>query len=387
MAGKTSRRYVAIGEENERATAATRAAPRAAYVYDPAATVADMNRGQSFLLLLIGAVALLTLFVILPFVEYVIASAILAYVLYPFHVRLSRAIRRALAGRVRESVSRRLGRMISGISLIVASIVAVILPLAYISWVFVRDLTAIARGNTDIDVAAIEAEIAALTGQTVEVGDVLSTVGQTLVNTLFGGVGGVVTTALRASVGLSLALFLVYYALLDGPAFVRWIRSTSPLPTEVTADLVDRVDAMTRGVVIGHIVVALLQAVIAGVGLWAAGIPNVVFWTFVMAVLALLPLIGAFFVWGPAAAYLVVIDQTTAGVLLALYGVFVIAMVDNYARPFVIDQQAHLNPAVILLGVFGGIYSVGFTGLFVGPIVIGVLAATLETFREDYDLI
>ncbi|MDZ5810326.1 AI-2E family transporter [Halorubrum sp. AD140] len=346
-----------------------------------------MNRGQSFLLLLIGSVALLTLFVVLPFIEYVIASAILAYVLYPFHVRLSKGIQGALAGHVRESVSRGVGRMLSGIALIVASIVAVILPVAYISWVFVRDLTEIARGNTDIDVGAIEAEIEVLTGQEFDVGEVLSMAGQLLVETLFGGVGGIVTTALRASVGLSLALFLVYYTLLDGPAFVGWIRDTSPLPSEVTSDLVDRVNAMTRGVVIGHIVVALLQALVAGVGLWAAGIPNVVFWTFVCAVLALLPLIGAFFVWGPAAAYLVVVDQVTAGIFLALYGVFVIAMVDNYARPLVIDQQAHLNPAVILLGVFGGIYSVGFTGLFVGPIVIGVLAATLETFREDYDAI
>ena len=346
-----------------------------------------MNRGQSFLLLLIGTVALLTLFVILPFAEYVIASAILAYVLYPFHVRLSRGIDRTLARRVGESLSRRLGRMLSAIALIVASVIAVVIPVAYISWVFVRDLTAIARGNTDVNVAAIEGGISALTGQEVEVGELLATVGQALVNTLFGGVSGVVSTTLRASVGLSLALFLVYYALLDGPAFVGWIRDTSPLPSDVTADLVDRVDAMTRGVVIGHIVVALLQALVAGVGLWAAGVPNVVFWTFVMAVLALLPLIGAFFVWGPAAVYLVVVDQVTAGVLLALYGVFVIAMVDNYAGPIVIDQQAHLNPAVILLGVFGGIYSVGFTGLFVGPIVIGVLAATLETFREDYDAI
>jgi len=346
-----------------------------------------MNRGQSFLLLLIGSVAILALFVISPFIEYVIASAILAYVLYPFHVRLSRRLRRALSDRFRESLANRLGNMLSALLLILSSIVAVILPLAYISWVFVRDLTEIARGNTGIDVSAVEAEIEMLTGQDLDIGEVLTMAGQLLVETLFGGVSGVVTTALRASVGLSLALFLVYYTLLDGPAFVGWIRDTSPLPSEVTADLVDRVDAMTRGVVIGHIVVALLQALVAGVGLWAVGIPNVVFWTFVMAVLALLPLIGAFFVWGPAAAYLVVIDQTTAGVLLALYGVFVIAMVDNYARPLVIDQQAHLNPAVILLGVFGGIYSVGFTGLFVGPIVIGVLAATLETFREDYDVI
>ncbi|MFW5916866.1 MAG: AI-2E family transporter [Halorubrum sp.] len=346
-----------------------------------------MNRGQSFLLLLIGSVALLTLFVILPFVEYVIASAILAYVLYPFHVQLSRWLRDALSRRLRESLARPVGNMLSALALILSSIVAVILPLAYISWVFVRDLTDIARGNTDIDVVAIEARLAELTGQDIAVGDVLTTVGQTLVNTLFGGVSGIVSTTLRASVGLSLALFLVYYTLIDGPAFVRWLRSTSPLPADVTADLVDRVDAMTRGVVIGHIVVALLQAVVAGIGLWAAGIPNVIFWTFVMAVLALLPLIGAFFVWGPAAAYLVVVDEVASGVFLALYGVFVIAMVDNYARPLVIDQQAHLNPAVILLGVFGGIYSIGVTGLFVGPIVIGVLAATLETFREDYDTI
>ncbi|WP_435074659.1 AI-2E family transporter [Halorubrum sp. HHNYT27] len=344
-----------------------------------------MNRGQSFLLLLIATAALLTLFVILPFIEYVIASAILAYILYPFHVRLTKGIHAGLENHLRESVSRRLSRMLSGIVLVVASIVAVIMPLAYISWVFVRDLTAIARGNADIDVAAIEAQIASMTGEAIEVGELLTTAGQILINVLFGGVSGVVTTALRTSVGLSLALFLVYYTLLDGPAFLQWVRDTTPLPAEVTSGLVDRINAMTRGVVIGHIVVALLQALVAGIGLWAAGIPNVVFWTFVMAVMALLPLIGAFFVWGPAAVYLVVIDHVTAGVLLALYGVFVIAMVDNYARPIVIDQQAHLNPAVILLGVFGGIYSVGFTGLFVGPIVIGVLAATLETFREDYD--
>lgn len=338
-----------------------------------------MNRGQSFLLLLMGAVALLTLFVILPFIEYVIASAILAYVLYPFHVRLSRMLR--------ESVSRRHGSMMSALTLILGAIVAVILPLAYITWVFIRDLTEIARGDTEVDVVAIEARIAELTGQEIGVGELIETVGEMLVNTLFGGLSGIVSTSFRASVGLSLALFLVYYTLIDGPAFVQWIRSTSPLPTNVTADLVDRIDAMTRGVVIGHISVALLQALVAGLGLWAVGIPNVIFWTFVMAILALLPLIGAFFVWGPASLYLVAIDEVAAGVFLAVYGVLVIAMVDNYARPIVIDQQAHLNPAIILLGVFGGIYSIGFTGLFVGPIVIGVLAATLETFRKDYDAI
>jgi len=340
-----------------------------------------MNRGQSFLLLLIGAVALLTLFIILPFIEYVIAAVILGYILYPLHDRLTARID-GIDARVSEGVA----SMVSAVALILASIVAVILPLAYISLVFVRDLTAIATGESELDVVAIEEQLAETLGEEVDIATWIAEAGDVLFEALFGGFSGFFAGVLRASLGLALVLFLVYYVLQEGPEFVEWLRSILPLPADVTDDLFTKVDATTWGVVIGHISVAILQAVVAGVGLWLAGIPNVVFWTFVMAVLALLPLIGAFLVWGPAAIYLVVVvDQTTAGVLLALYGIAVVSMVDNYARPIVIDKQAHLNPGIILVGVFGGIYSIGFTGLFVGPIVIGVLAATLETFREDYD--
>ena len=311
-----------------------------------------MNRGQSFLLLLIGVVALLTLFIVLPFVEYVIAAALLAYVLYPIHVRLERRI---------EPVHRRINGAVastmSALVLIFASLVAVIVPLAYITRVFVEDLVDLAEGDTGLDVITIEARIAELTGEEVDIETWLATVGDVLVDTLFGGVSGIVSSVLQASLGLALVLFLLYYTLLEGPEFVAWLRSIVPLPSTVTDGLFEKIDATTWGVVIGHISVALL------------------------------PLIGAFLVWGPAAAYLVVIDQTTAGVLLAVYGVVVVSMVDNYARPIVIDKQAHLNPGIILLGVFGGVYSIGFTGLFVGPIVIGVLAATLETFREEFDAI
>ncbi|MES3161861.1 MAG: AI-2E family transporter [Halorubrum sp.] len=344
-----------------------------------------MNRGQSFLLLLIAVGIGLTFVIVFPFVEYVIASAVLAYVLFPFHEFLSQRLAPLAEGR--GPVTARAVEMGSAVALILGSLVAVILPLVYISFVFIEDLTAIAAGESDIDVAAIEARIAELTGEEFDVEGWLVTTGDVLLDTLFGGLGEILTSALRASLGLALALFLLYYALMDGRGFVSWLRSIIPLPADVTDALFQKIDATTRGVVIGHISVALLQAVVAGVGLWIVGIPNVVFWTFVMAILALLPLIGAFLVWGPAAAYLVVIDEVTAGVLLAAYGLAVVSMVDNYARPIVIDQQAHLNPGVILLGVFGGIYSIGFTGLFVGPIVIGVLAATLETFREDYETI
>lgn len=330
-----------------------------------------MNRGQAFLLGLIGVVSAVTLLIVVPFLEYVIAALILSYVLYPIHCRLKR----------------RVGGLASALGLILGTVGAIIVPLAYILSVFVRDLRSIAAGETELDTAAIERRITELFGEEVdiELAELLAAAGEQLIRVLFDSYTGIFTFALQASLGTALTLFLVYYLLRDGPAFVEWSKDTVPLPPHVTNDLLAKIDATTWGVVIGHISVALLQAIIAGIGLWAAGIPNVAFWTFVMAILALLPLIGAFLVWGPAVVYLVIIDEVTAGILLALYGATVVSLVDNYARPIVIDQQARLNPGVILVGVFGGIYSIGFTGLFVGPIVIGVLAATLETFRNEYD--
>ncbi|MDR9430395.1 MAG: AI-2E family transporter [Natronomonas sp.] len=332
-----------------------------------------MNRGQAFLLLLIGLVSVLTLLIVAPFLEYVVASLIFAYVLYPIHIRLER----------------RVGGVASAIILIVGTVVAVIVPLAYIVSVFLADLRAIAAGETALDTDAIEVALSEfIDGEfDLELTELLSLAGNQLIQVLFDGYTGVVTFALQAAIGTALMLFLVYYLLQDGPEFIAWATDTVPLPPHVTDDLLSKIDAMTWGVVIGHISVALVQALIAGVGLWVVGIPNVVFWTFVMAVLSLLPLIGAFLVWGPAAGYLFVVGETTAGVLLALYGIFVVSLFDNYARPIVIDQQARLNPAVILVGVVGGVYAIGFTGLFAGPVVIGVLAATLETFRKEYDRI
>ncbi|WP_058366200.1 AI-2E family transporter [Haloparvum sedimenti] len=328
-----------------------------------------MNRGQAFLIGLLGTVALLTAFVVFPFIEYVIAACILAYVLYPLHWRLRT----------------RVGGMASALALVGGTVGAVVVPLAYIGVVFVREVAAIADRESDLNVAVVEERILGLTGREPDLEGALSTLGRGIAETMFGGVGGFVASAAKAGIGVGLSLFLLYYLLREGPAFVAWLRDLIPLPDRVTDALFAKVDAATWGVVVGHISVAIGQALIAGVGFWLAGVPDAVFWTFMMAVLALLPLIGAFLVWGPAAAYLALVGEPVAAALLAAYCLTVVSLFDNYARPIVIDQRIHINPGVILVGVAGGIYAVGFTGLFVGPIVIGVFVATLETVREDYD--
>lgn len=325
-----------------------------------------MNNDKRFLLVVLVVIALLTLFVVLPVLEYVLLSIVLAYVLYPMHVRL------------REYV----GSYPSALALIASALVAIVVPVAYVLWVFARDLTDIATGESEIEIGFMEERIEALTGVEVDLVNQVTGAADGVVDVLFGGVAGIISTALQVLIGTALVLFLVFYLLVEGEAFVAWLEELSPLPTSDTKRLFGKVHRTMWGAVIGHTVAALVQALVAGVGLWIAGVGSVVFWTVVMAILAFLPLIGAFLVWAPASAWLVASGSTPEGAFLFLYGLTIVSMIDYYARPLVIDQQARLNPGVILVGVFGGIFTFGFVGLFVGPILIGVLAATLETIKE-----
>lgn len=328
-----------------------------------------MNKEQAFLLVIIFLSALTSLWILLPFLEYVLAAVIFGYVLYPLHRRLEPY----------------LGERLSPIVLLVGSLVAVILPMAYISLVLYRDIQSIASGESGLDTDAIEAQLDPFIDGDVDLTVLSEELGQELFEVLFGSVGQLLSFGARASLGVLLVVFLVYYVLKDGPRFAEWAVGVAPMDDTVAYRLVHKIDRTTWGVVVGHIFVAMLQGIIGGIGLFLAGIPNVVFWTFLMIVLALLPLIGAFMIWAPAAGYLWIIGDVGPAIFLALYGVLVVSLVDNYARPIVIDQSAHLNPGIILVGVFGGVYAIGFVGLFVGPIVFGILTATLKAFRRDFD--
>lgn len=327
-----------------------------------------MNRQRGFLLLAVALSGLLGLYVVLPFAEYVLAAVLLAYALHPLHERLIP----------------RLGPRLSPIVLIAFTVAAIVLPFALVSAALVRDLRAIAAGESGLRIGEVEGTIAAYTGRSVDLQGWAMVGAETVFDASFDGLTELFGAALKATFGLALVLFLLYYLLKDGACFVAWLKETTPLPPDVTDRLYCRIDTTTWAVIVGHIFVAFVQGMAGGIGLLIAGAPSPVFWTAVMVLFALLPLIGAFLVWAPAGVYLLLVGQPYAGLFLLAYGVVVVSMIDNYVRPIVIDSRAHLNPGVVLIGVFGGIYSLGFVGLFVGPIALGVLGATLATFKNDY---
>lgn len=329
-----------------------------------------MDSSKAFLLLLAGVLFSLSALFVLPFIQYLLLAVVLAYVLAPVQARAERWV----------------GPRLAAASVVVLTSVAVILPLVVVVWAVAQDAAAILRDvrRGDETIAEFEAAVQDVVGVEVSVNEAVQTVLTGGGRDAFGSVLGLFGAVTHAVIGLGLTIFLLYYFLKDWDRFVAWLRWVLPLSSDVVDDLFAAIDEMTWAVLAGHVFIAVIQGSIAGLGLFAVGIPNALFWTAVMIVLALLPVVGSFLVWGPAVASLAVVGRPVAALFLFVYGTIIVGLSDNYLRPIFVDRYAHVNPSVIILGVVGGLYSIGFMGLFVGPILIGALRATLDVYREQY---
>lgn len=345
--------------------------------FAPRARVSDMDRDRAVLLALLAVFLVLGALIVRPFLQFVLLALLLGYVLYPAYVRLAP----------------RTGPRTAAAALITVTFLLIVLPLAGVIALAVDQAASVVRSvrSGAVDVAGFETAILEYTGVAVDLEALLEGIDLSAVVESAGGsgtavVGNVVQLVGGVSdalVGFAIAIFLLYYVLTDGERFVAWTYEVSPLSEPLQEALYDEIDQVMWAVLVGNVLVAVIQGVLTGVGLFVVGVPNVIFWTLVTTVLSLLPLIGAFVVWFPIALYLLATDQFVVGVFLLVYGATVVSLSDNYLRPILVDRGAHLNPGVIILGLFGGVYAFGFMGLFFGPVVLGVLKTLLVLLARE----
>ncbi|OLZ41991.1 AI-2E family transporter [Natrinema saccharevitans] len=329
-----------------------------------------MNLSKGFLLALIAVLFVLSVLLIQPFLQYVLGAVLLAYVLYPLQVRFE------------EYTS----PMVAALSLVVLAVAGVVAPFTVVL-ATVADSAERILQDYDADamqVEVIESRIEDVTGQEVDIVSELASYGQEIGTTVLARSTQTISTVTFHLIGIALALFLVYYLLKDGTDLVDWLHRTVPLPRDIQRDLYAEIDDVMWGVLFGHVFVAFVQGVVAGIGLAVTGTPNAAFWTAVMIVLAMVPLIGAIPVWGGAVVHLYLADEPLLAVGLFVYSVIIVGLTDDYLRPFAVDRYADLNPAVILLGILGGAYAFGVMGLFFGPVVLGALKATLRVGQDHW---
>ena len=331
---------------------------------------ADDQSSHTVLQALLVALGVLSLLLVLPFLQAVLAGSLLAYLGVPLSDRLSR----------------RLGPTLGTLVTVVATVLVVLVPLLLLLVVAADQAVSLVQGTDVPDVATVERFLAELLGVAVDLStlegplaDTIETGFRGLLGRLVGVLGGIPGFI----VGAVVFLFTFFYLLRDGDELVAWLRTAAPIEPAVADELVVRTDDLLWAAVVGNVVVAALQAVLTVLAFVVLGFDNVVFLGVATFALSLLPLIGASVVWIPAMFYLVLVGRIPEALGLLVYGSVVISGSDNFVRPMAMRRGADLNPGLLVLGIFGGVAVFGFLGLFVGPVVLGLGKEIVDLLVEE----
>jgi predicted PurR-regulated permease PerM len=205
-------------------------------------------------------------------------------------------------------------------------------------------------------------------------------------------IGGFLVTAASRMTATTAAfllnLFVMVYAMFfffrDGEKILEKIFYYLPLRDEDEGLMLQRFASITRATVKGTLVIGIIQGALAGFAFWVAGIGGAAFWGTIMAILSIIPGIGAALIWVPAVIYLIASGQVLAGLLLFAWCAAVVGTVDNILRPILVGKDAKMPDLLILVGTLGGLFLFGPIGFIVGPIVCGLFLTVWEIYGATF---
>jgi predicted PurR-regulated permease PerM len=218
----------------------------------------------------------------------------------------------------------------------------------------------------------------------VDLGPRLADLGAQLVGWIGSSAFGLVGTATRLALNLTISLFGLFYLLLQPHETWAAVQPYIPFSAKNTEKLRQRFRDVTSATIIGTGVTAAIQGVLVGLGFWLTGLSNAMFWGVVTVVFAILPVVGSGLVWGPGALALILAGRTAPGLLLALWGAAVVGNVDYVIRPRIFKRWANIHPLVTLLGALAGVPYFGVLGLLIGPLALSYFFELIKMYREEY---
>lgn len=188
--------------------------------------------------------------------------------------------------------------------------------------------------------------------------------------------------ALGSLLGFAITMFLLFFFLRDGDAMLARGRRLIPLDDMRKERLFHQLSGVTRAIVVGTGVTALMQGVLIGIGFTIAGLPSPVVFGVLTALFSMLPVGGSAFVWGPGAIWLIIDGRWGFGLFLLVWGLLVSGL-DNVVRPMLISGRARISALAVFIGVLGGIPAFGSIGLIAGPVVLSLALALIEFAEES----
>ncbi len=167
-----------------------------------------------------------------------------------------------------------------------------------------------------------------------------------------------------------LTFYLLFYFLRDRSAALDWLRGISPLTEAEMNRLFRRIVETVQATLYGTIAVAIVQGTLGGLMFWLLGLSTPLLWGTAMGLLAIIPVLGAFVIWIPAAIYLALDGNWGKALILTVWGAVVVGGIDNLLYPILVGNRLRLHTVPAFVAIVGGVILFGAAGLLLGPVAV-----------------
>jgi len=311
-------------------------------------------------------------------------AAVLAFMLYPLHLRLTRRLWR------RPTLS---AAVLTGLTPFV-----IMLPLSALTLVFARQAAVLIqsfRGRTLLPTAELleRAQHLPIVGPAFQwaqsnVPASLDQVQQwgidsarTLLQSAAALSGTLAIGVVGTLVDFFLMLFLLFFLLRDGEKMLAHAKKLIPLAPERRERLLRYLSGVLRAVVFGTVATALIQGALIGVGFALAGLPSPLVLGVLAAAASFIPAVGTAVVLVPAIIYLLATQRWGAALFLVLWSIAV-AFAEQLLRPMLSSRHGSVSTLAVFVGAIGGVEAFGLVGVVLGPVLLSLVAALIAMLEE-----
>ncbi|KQT22193.1 permease [Chryseobacterium sp. Leaf404] len=270
----------------------------------------------------------------------------------------------------------------ASITLIVASLIVIVLPVY-----FIADLLIDKLGNAqaymekfNVFVDKIHDFVYAKTNI-----DLLSKENMTK---LKGAAGKFSTSALSGTFNTLTIIFSMYfilYFMFDRPRlFERILASSAPLKRSNVSLIGEKMRKLIMANAIGIPVVALGQGIVALIGYIIFGAPSPVLLFALTAAASMIPVVGAAIIYLPIVIFMIAEGNTGAGLGLLAYCAIIVGITDNLLRFTLLKKLEDIHPLNTVFGIIMGMNLFGFMGLIFGPIMVSLTLLLIQVYRNEF---
>ena len=331
-----------------------------------------------WILLFVTVIALyLCWLMVQPFIGVLAWATVLVIVFYPIHRRL---------------VQRTKKPALSALLSCILVILTILVPVVLLTVAVLNEFSG-ATQNLQASIAYLLDPNSPMTGRVlrwagnyVDIEQIRS--GQYLTEQLKGVSGqiagrtlGIIGGVVGAIVQMFFVIFTMYYLFRDGDRIFDAVRDALPVERKQAVAIMERAGDVIGASVYGVLAIAIIQGALGGLAFWVLRVPSALVWGVVMTFLSMIPMLGAFLVWVPAAIYLAATGHYVKAVLMVLWGTLVIGMADNFLRPKLVGSRTKLHELLIFFAVLGGLQVFGVLGIVMGPVVLAITMTLIDIFR------